>query len=70
MINNSLVTESHTSRNSLNLRSFCIISPHCSLYISYDTDMEYSMEYNQELPQWVIISVILMDLMFDSKVMV
>ena len=32
--------------------------------------MEYSMEYNQELPQWVIISVILMDLMFDSRVMV
>ena len=32
--------------------------------------MEYSMEYNQELPQWVIIAVILMDLMFDSKVMV
>ena len=32
--------------------------------------MEYSMEYNQEPLQWVITSVILMDLMFDSRVMV
>ena len=49
------------------LRHWYSYSPHCSLYIPYDTDKENLFD-NQELLKLVIISFILVTSTFDSWV--
>ena len=47
------------------LRHWYSYSPHCSLYIPYDTDKENLFD-NQELLKLVIVSFILVTSTFDS----
>ena len=51
------------------LRHWYSYSPHCSLYIPYDTDKENLFD-NQELLKLVIISFILVTSTCDARVIV